>query len=375
MTAVETALGGAERVAFQLRSLYRRYGYTQYKMSKFEEYDLYVRNKDFLVSDHVITFTDTNGRLLALKPDVTLSIIKNGKDEAGAVQKVYYNENVYRVSDRTGAFQEIMQTGLECIGDIDDYCLLEVLSLAARSLLSISERAVLDVSHLGLLSAVLDSLLIPDSTRAALLLAIGEKNLHELTALCAAADVTAQKTAILRELCTLQGAPADVMPRLTGLLMGIVPTEMLASFSRLMAAVTKVGLGDVVRVDFSVVGDMGYYNGIVFKGFVEGVPTGVLSGGQYDRLMQKMGRTASAIGFAVYLDLLERLATPPRSFDGDALVLYGQEDDPAVLAAALERLTADGITALAAKSAPAGLLFRRCYRLNGKEGTLDEIDA
>lgn len=63
-----------ERAIFVLRSLYSKYGYSYYKMSKFEEYDLYVRNKDFLVSDSVITFTDTNGRLMALKPDVTLSI-------------------------------------------------------------------------------------------------------------------------------------------------------------------------------------------------------------------------------------------------------------------------------------------------------------
>ena len=66
-----------ERAVFTLRSLYRRYGYAPYKMSRFEEYDLYVRNKDFLASDRIITFSDGGGRLLALKPDVTLSIVKN----------------------------------------------------------------------------------------------------------------------------------------------------------------------------------------------------------------------------------------------------------------------------------------------------------
>ena len=70
-----------ERVVFSLRSLYSSRGYSQYKMSKFEEYDLYAVNKDFLISDSVITFTDTNGKLMALKPDVTLSIIKYIKDE------------------------------------------------------------------------------------------------------------------------------------------------------------------------------------------------------------------------------------------------------------------------------------------------------
>ena len=39
----------------------RRYGYIQYKMSKFEPYDLYVQNKSFLVSEDILTFTDADG--------------------------------------------------------------------------------------------------------------------------------------------------------------------------------------------------------------------------------------------------------------------------------------------------------------------------
>ena len=68
-----------EQAILLLRKLYQNYGYQPYKMSRFEEYDLYVRNKDFLVSDQVITFSDRQGKLLALKPDVTLSIIKRGQ--------------------------------------------------------------------------------------------------------------------------------------------------------------------------------------------------------------------------------------------------------------------------------------------------------
>ena len=88
------ALQQSERILFALRSLYDKYGYSRYKMNKFEEYDLYARNKDFLISDRVITFTDTTGKLMALKPDVTLSIVKNTKDDGNTVQKLYYNENV-----------------------------------------------------------------------------------------------------------------------------------------------------------------------------------------------------------------------------------------------------------------------------------------
>ena len=94
----EKLLKNDELAVYKLRSLYSSFGYAQYKMSKFEEYDLYVRNKDFLISDRVITFNDTNGKLLALKPDVTLSIINHLNNGQQGVRKVYYNENVYRVS-------------------------------------------------------------------------------------------------------------------------------------------------------------------------------------------------------------------------------------------------------------------------------------
>ena len=156
MQTDEKILKSEERVAWALRSLYSRFGYTQYKMSKFEEYALYVRNKDFLVSDGIISFTDTSGKLLALKPDVTLSIIKNSKDEEKSTQKLYYDENVYRISKSSHAYKEIRQTGLECIGDIGIYETCEVVSLAIESLRAVSENYVLELSHAGLFEAVLD---------------------------------------------------------------------------------------------------------------------------------------------------------------------------------------------------------------------------
>ena len=77
------------RIEDRLRELCRKHGYAPYKMSRFEEYELYVRNKDFLQSDRVITFSGKDGRLLAMKPDVTLSILKNAPEAPGAVRKVH----------------------------------------------------------------------------------------------------------------------------------------------------------------------------------------------------------------------------------------------------------------------------------------------
>ena len=90
-----------ERLSLQLRLLYEQAGFRQYRMGRFEEYGLYQQNRRFLASDQVITFTDLDGRLLALKPDVTLSIAKNAQVEEGSCGRFYYSENVYRPSQES----------------------------------------------------------------------------------------------------------------------------------------------------------------------------------------------------------------------------------------------------------------------------------
>ena len=360
-----------EKLALRLRSLYRRYGYSQYRMSRFEEYDLYAGNKDFLVSENVITFTDTNGRLMALKPDVTLSIVRSSRPGAG-VQKVYYSENVYRVSARTRRFGEIPQTGLECIGQVDDCCIAEVLLLAAQSLRTFSPRCVLQVSHLDLLSEAVGALGATEETRRGILKCVGEKNLHEMTALCEAAGAKREDIDRLSALLRVTGTPEEAIASLRALGFTSAAVDQLETLAEALSA---AGLGDVLHIDFSVVNDMDYYNGIVFKGFVSGAPAGVLSGGQYDRLMQKLGKNARAIGFAVYLDGLERFSAREEAYDADVVLLYDEHTSPAALCRAMRAFADNGSSVLACREAPRELRWRRLARISESEVELLETDA
>ena len=358
-------VGGDNRAVARLGSLYSQYGYMPYQMSKFEEYDLYVRNKDFLISDSVITFTDTTGKLMALKPDVTLSIIKNSTDVQSGVQKVYYRENVYRVSKGTKTFKEIMQVGLECFGEIDDYAICEVLTLAAKSLAEISPMAVLDVSHLGLLSGLLEKLSVSAEVRSAIIALVGEKNTHELRALCAAQGIAPELSEALLALLAAHGAPREVLCALSQI--ALFDKAALAQLSRVVEVLEACGLCNMVRLDCSVTGNLSYYNGIVFRGFVQGVPAEVLSGGQYDKLMQKMHRRGGAIGFAVYADLLDRLFATENEFDVDTVLLYSENESPARVACAVAELTKAGERVLALRDLPQKLRFRRALKLQNGE--------
>ena len=309
MNISDNILQRGEKINFTLRAIFSEYGYRPYRMSKFEEYDLYARNKDFLVSDNVITFTDTGGKLMALKPDVTLSIIKNSKDLPDITQKVYYSENVYRVSKSTGSFKEIMQTGLECFGKVGQDELSEVVLLAAKGLKAIGPEAVLDISNLSILEEIISALSFPAEREADLYAALGGKNLNAVTSICNKSD----DLDLLLKLLKIHGPVAEVKDELKGLLAGLDSD----GFLDFLDALSESEDADIINVDFSVVDDINYYNGIVFKGFLNGIPGAVLSGGQYDRLMRKMGRKSQAAGFAFYTDMLEQADTDaPAANDG-----------------------------------------------------------
>ena len=325
------------KIEERLEELCRKFGYAPYKMSRFEEYELYVRNKDFLLSDRVITFSGPDGRLLAMKPDVTLSIVKNAPQTPGAVRKVHYRENVYRQDRDTGNFREILQAGIECVGDVGAYEVAEVVTLAAKCLEAIGPGTILSLSHAGLIRHALERSCLPESDWKQALDCLRQKRGQELRALCDSHDADDVLLLALLGARTL----ADLEPLLD---------DGNEAFRELRETV-KLLDPDRIRLDFSLGNDMKYYSGLVFKGFVPGIPTSVLSGGQYDRLLTHMGKNARAIGFAVYLDQLRE----DEDWDVDTLLLCG-DAAPAEILAAVEQLPG---TVLALKQEPAARVWKR----------------
>ena len=147
--SVPDVLSPQERLVLSLRGLYESYGYARFPMRRFEEYALYLENKSFLTSESVLSFTGASGQLMALRPDVTLSIVKRARPERRQVEKLYYHESVYRLSPTDHEFTEIGQLGVELLGEVDLYGAGEVLRLAIESLRLTGAGFVLDISHMG----------------------------------------------------------------------------------------------------------------------------------------------------------------------------------------------------------------------------------
>jgi len=341
--------------------LYRSMGYRLFRMNRFEEYSLYAENKNFLVSDRVITFNDPSGRVMALKPDVTLSIAKSCPD-GGETQKYYYEENVFRLDQSSGEYREIPQTGLECMGSLDRYSVCETVALAVRSLELISDECLLDLSDMGIAAAVFDQAGLEGKARETALSFLAAKNAHGLRSLF---DVP-EKADTLCELSRISGGFDEALPRLKAIIppAAAVRLEELEAQYRLLC---KMGVGGRLCVDFSVVNDMHYYNGLTFRGFVSGSPRAVLSGGRYDNLMKKLGKKAGAIGFAVYLDeALDRSGAP--EWEIDRLVVYGDCTSEEAVIKAVNEAAASGKSVRTSREVPTGIRAKETVRLDKCEG-------
>ena len=296
-----------ERASFALRALYEAAGCRKYHMGRFEEYGLYQENRSFLSSEQVITFTDLDGRLLALKPDVTLSIAKTAQPAPGETLRYYYHENVYRPSE-SHTFKEISQMGLEVLGKVGEAEVQQAVCLAAQSLGQLGAEWVLEVSHMGYLFGLFDALEVPAAARAALLEKLQEKNAHELRAAAKAAGLDDAAADTLCSVLSLSGGYSETLAKAEALCKNDAMNAAVAELKALAGPLAW--MEGTIRLDMTLAGEMEYYNGLVFQGYLKALPRPLLKGGRYDLLMQKFTPGAGAIGFAIYLDELDRLSAP-----------------------------------------------------------------
>lgn len=368
MTLNDNILKTEERITFALRSLYHESGYTPFKMSRFEEYDMYVRNKNFVGSGNIVTFTDLGGRLLALKPDVTLSIIKNYKRVDGSVSKVYYNENVYRPDRATHEIKEIMQSGIECMGEITEIDECEVISLAIKSLEAISQNYILDISSVGIVKGLLGAAGVDGDVEKNIISLLCDKNSFALRTLCEENGVGSAIADIAVSLCDISGKATDVIDSIEKLCINREMMDSAAELKRLIESLSACGMADNLYIDFSIIGDTKYYNGVVFRGYVDKLPKSVLAGGRYDKLLKGMGKSGGAIGFAVYSDMLERIDTTNKQYDCDVLLTYEDGAAYAEVKAAADSLKAQNKTVNIQSQDSGALRYRElCKVLKGGE--------
>ena len=309
-------------VLLDIRKMYDLYGYKRISLPSFEEYDLYNENKDF-IDRNILTVMSPNGKLLALRPDITLSVAKKiSKDQSLKYSKIYYQENTYNLTKFMG-YEEDEQLGIELIGKESVFLDFEIVDLAVKSLDIINEKSLIVLSHAGFISSIFDNLNLEYEVKEEIFDCINKKNSHDIKKILENSKFVSENVKeLIYKIPGLSGDLDDITKKLSKYGINDNIKKILLELKQLNNLLLKFHKRSKIVFDFSVIKNLNYYNGIILQGYIEGFPNVILTGGRYDRLFEKFGVDTGAVGFAILTDSLKGYYKDEDKNDFEILIAY-----------------------------------------------------
>jgi len=293
----------------RLRKIFEERGYREVKTPGFEFYDVFASNSNHYPQENMYKLNDSRGRLMTVRPDSTIPIARMTatklKDSSLPI-KLFYAQNVYRQQpELKGKSSEIMQMGLELIGDSSYESDLEMLSMAAESMKkATSGNFRIEIGHVGIYKILMNKLKAGNNDKEKIHRYVSSKNYAALN------DILDRfpnnKTIkILKALPGLFGGE-EALEEAMNLTEGYDKrlSDMLLHMEKIIKSLKKEDLQENVMIDFGLVNQAEYYSSLIFKGYLEGTGEPVLSGGRYDDLFSDFCENYPATGFAINVDLM-----------------------------------------------------------------------
>jgi len=313
-------------VLLNIRKMYDSYGYKKISLPSFEEYDLYNENKDF-IDRNVLTVMSPNGKLLALRPDITLSVAKKiSKEQSLKYSKIYYQENTYNLTKYVG-YEEDEQLGIELIGKESTFLDFEIINLAVKSLDIINKKSMIVLSHAGFISSIFQNFDLEYEIKEQILDCINRKNSHDIQKILKRNEhISENVKKLIYKIPELSGNLENIEKELLKYEINDNTKKILSELKQLNSLLMKFYKKSKIVFDFSVVKNLNYYNGIILQGYIEDFPNVILTGGRYDKLFEKFGVDTGAVGFAILTDGLKGYYKDTDKKDFEVLIAYDNSD-------------------------------------------------
>ena len=322
------------QLARRLVASYEAAGFREAVTPALEYYDVFDFDGQPVPQERMYKLSDTGGRLLVLRPDNTTPLARlcaTKLKDAPRPLKLYYNSNVYRVvEDYGGRRREYMQSGVEIVGAGGMRSDLQCVEAAINALACAGGDFKIELGHAGFYPALLDALGLPEGQRELVRSYIEAKNTASSYAEKSAGTLSREIYSFINSVTRLHGG-AEVLDDARALAAGNEKAlGILGYVGELLSALTDAGHGERIILDLGMTGSLGYYTGAVVRGYIEGAPAAVLSGGRYDGLASNFGRGECATGFAVNVDMicdaLERRGAAAEERKPAVLVWYDPAD-------------------------------------------------
>lgn len=338
-----------------LRKTYIESGFMELKSPTLEFYDVFNIENTTLPQEKMYKLFDNQGRILVLKPDMTIPIariVATKLKEAPHPLKLCYTSNIYRVNESLyGKNNEITQSGIEIIGVKSLKADVEAIITGIKSLLNCGLKDFkIELGQAEFFKAVIEETNLEDEKKEKLRKSIESKNFTTLSELLEIErkNIGDKVLNVLREMPGLFGG-IEILDKAEKLTLGNERAQdALNSIRKVYAVIESIGLSSYLSIDLGMVQDLNYYTGIIFRGYTHGVGGNILTGGRYDNLITQFGDNEPATGFAIDVDsVISALDDNNKAFEDEktkVLICYGSNSFKEAYEKALE-LRSKGIIA------------------------------
>ena len=297
-----------DRIQGKIISVIMNHGCKIIETPSFEDYDVYQHFFPQLRQQMVKTI-DTDGRVLVLRPDVTLPLVETAAREfprSNQLLKFGYVSTVFReYYGRSTYGKDFLQGGIEILGDSSPECDGEVIVTAAEILKAVGvENIRIDIGTAAYTQALFDGLPISEEEKETRKGYMADRNLVACKSYIAALPVSADARKALEALPVLFGPYAQTLSKARDYSINSGMLNALSRLERVYDYILYAGYADKVQLDFGFASRLGYYTDTVFKVYVDGALYDIIDGGRYDQLSSRFGVDRSACGFGMNINLL-----------------------------------------------------------------------
>lgn len=283
--------------------LFEKWGYKEVITPTLEFYETFNYNSQSLREEDMYKFFDNRGRILVLRPDMTIPIARVVETKLKDLElpiKLRYISNVFRVHESLGGKRnEYTDCGVEFIGLEDKKSDLEILVLALEALKKLGLNDFkLEIGNIGFFNGAFKNLDIDQEYKEVIAQFIEDKNLKSLEDYLEELDIKEEYKIFFNKLPWMFG-DKQVLENAKKLAFNEDIKKNLEYLEELYSELEKLGYGENVTFDLGMVPGLNYYTGIIFRGYGEGVGNTLLRGGRYDNLIHLSNNNVPAIGFSI----------------------------------------------------------------------------
>ena len=287
----------------EIDGIFEKWGYKEVITPTLEFYETFNYNSQTLREEDMYKFFDNRGRILVLRPDMTIPIarvVETKLKDASFPIKLRYTSNVFRVHESLGGKRnEYTDSGVEFIGLEDKRSDLEVLVLALEALKKLGLNDFkLEIGNIGFFNGAFKNLDIDQENREIIAQFIEDKNLKSLEDYLSDLDIKEEYKKFFNKLPWMFG-DKQILEDAKKIAFNEDVKENLEYLEELYSQLEELGYGENVTFDLGMVPRLNYYTGIIFRGYGEGVGNTFLRGGRYDSLIKSSNTYVPAIGFSI----------------------------------------------------------------------------